>query len=802
MKSLVLLTLLIYVESSLQSLSRLRRTWIIDSITIEEESQGPFPYTVGSIKLDRKYAVEFSLKGQGVDQDPVGVVAIDEYDGTIKVKRKIDREQYPRLDLTFEARNTSNNKVDTRLGVEIKILDINDNAPEFLQKVYKVSLKESDKQGKQVTMVQAVDIDEGKNREFHYSLISQSPDNNNAQFFIDPNTGIISFRGCLDYEVAEQYTIIVEAKDHGEKVQLSSSATVIIDITDENNNKPIEILRIPNNKVKVNERETNVEILRIKVDDKDTPFTSAWRAQYIIERGNENKNFNFTTDPKTNDGVLMVIKPLDYETAKNINFNYKVENEAPYFWCKVKERTPNSLWQLDNYIEPRSGGNNLLIEVQDVNDPPNFVPPINKIHLEENAPVGTLLNTFTARDEDDRLINDFVYSVAKDDANWISINPKTGEIKTIKVLDRESPFVINNTYTAILYAIDNGKPPATGTGTLVINLKDVNDCVPHLNHTHITMCRGNTASMANISIIDEDQEPYSGPFTFTLLNKDQLKNSWRLDSTYGNTVHLIKESRVELGTYVLEMEIADQQGETVKQNLTVIVCDCTGNIPVCTRSMHTGIGFSAIFVILGAALFLLAALLALLVCKFHSPEVQQISGENNCYIINYNQEEKGTDPMLDKLLPVVNEKNGKSNENHIITYKESKQQAQLHSSNNPRNYQVNQNMYANQFNGFLLNATKTVKNPSRTSTYQYNYDVNTLWATNRIFLEKKAHNNDDNSCYEEYQPHQYTEEYESAVGDLDAISIKDPDLTPDDLDELGPKFMTLASILTSTQKKA
>ncbi|KAG2461608.1 CAD26 protein, partial [Polypterus senegalus] len=689
------------------------------------------------IKLDRKYAVEFSLRGQGVDQDPIGLVAIDEYDGTIKVKRKIDREQYPRLDLTFEARNTSNKKVDTRLGVEIKILDINDNAPEFRRKVYNVSLKESDKQGKQVAMVQAEDIDEGKNREFHYSIISQRPESNNAQFFIDSNTGIISFRGCLDYE---------------------------------------------NNKVKINERETNIEILRIKVDDKDTPFTPAWNAKYIIERGNENKNFNFTTDPKTNDGVLMVVKPLDYETAKNINFNYKVENEVPYFWCKVKERTPNSLWQLDNYIEPRSGGNNILIEVQDVNDPPNFVPPINQIHLEENAPVGTLLNTFTARDEDDQLINDFVYSVAKDDANWISINPKTGEIKTTKELDRESPFVINNTYTAILYAIDNGKPPATGTGTLVINLQDVNDCLPRLNHTHITMCQGKTASMANISVIDEDQEPYSGPFTFTLLNKDQLKNKWRLDSSYGYTVHLIKGSEVVLGTYVLEMEIADQQGETVKQNLTVIVCDCTGDIPICSRSMHTGLTFSAIYIILGAALFLLAALLALFVCKFHAPEAEKISEENNCYMINYNHEQKGTDPMLDKLLPGVNEKNGKINENHIIAYKESKQQTHLQSSNIQRNYQ-------------------TIKEKNRTFAYQHNHDVNTLWATNRIFLEKKVYN-DNSNCYEEYQPHQYSEEDESAVGDLDAISIKDPDLTPDDLDELGPKFMALASILTSEPKKA
>lgn len=43
-------------------------------------------------------------------------------------------------------------------------------------------------------------------------------------------------------QVAEKYTITVEAKDHGEKIQLSSSGTVILNVEDGNNHHP-EILR-------------------------------------------------------------------------------------------------------------------------------------------------------------------------------------------------------------------------------------------------------------------------------------------------------------------------------------------------------------------------------------------------------------------------------------------------------------------------------------------------------------------------------------------------------------------------------
>lgn len=50
------------------------------------------------------------------------------------------------MKLHFEAKNQSTGLVDTRLGMEIKIKDVNDNAPKFDHN-YEVSLDESAKQG-------------------------------------------------------------------------------------------------------------------------------------------------------------------------------------------------------------------------------------------------------------------------------------------------------------------------------------------------------------------------------------------------------------------------------------------------------------------------------------------------------------------------------------------------------------------------------------------------------------------------------------------------------------------------------
>lgn len=50
------------------------------------------------------------------------------------------------------------------------------------------------------------------------------------------------------------------------------------------------------------------------------------------------------------------------------------------------------------------------------------------------------------------------YEILDDPANWVTIDKKTGEVKTVKPMDRESPFLNGtDTYTILIGAIDNGK---------------------------------------------------------------------------------------------------------------------------------------------------------------------------------------------------------------------------------------------------------------------------------------------------------------------------------------------------------
>ncbi|KAG1925183.1 cadherin-like protein [Pimephales promelas] len=467
---------------------RQKRAWIMKSFTIEEENPGPFPYILGKIELERSYSVRYVLKGQGVDLEPTGILNIDK-EGYVLVYGKVDFEGFKVLKLIFEAINYSNTEVDTRLGVNIKILDINDHAPEFQQTVYQVTVNESEPQGKEVLTVLASDEDDSStnNGTFDLTIKSFTPKTDNVEFYIQQQKGqkygTIYFRGCLDYEKAQTYTILVEAKDKGEKIELSSTSTVIINILDGNNNLPGFSGKTGSGKVK--ERETGVEVLRLQVTDKDTRGSKAWKAKYTIH-GDKKEQFKIETDPNTNEGILTVVK---------------VKKQVP----KLNNSTfqHNSTWELDKI--PQNSGtsvenlyNTITVTIYvDVNDPPVFTPSVKHVHIMENIAAGTSLTTFTAKDMDGSHINTFKFVKGEDIDGWITVDAKTGLVSTNKILDRESPFGINGTYRATLYAVDDGVPPLTGTGTLFIHLNDENDNVPMLEVNTVNVCLDTEPTVAN-----------------------------------------------------------------------------------------------------------------------------------------------------------------------------------------------------------------------------------------------------------------------------------------------------------------
>lgn len=816
--------LLVYYLSSTtcsELLSRHRRSWIIDSFTIEEEHPGPYPYKLGKVNVKRDIQVHFELFGEGVDEEPKGVLSIDKESGIVYVHRAVDYEERTLLKLRFEARKTDLS-TDTMLGIEVSILDINDNPPRFQRDLYEIEIAEEEAQGSHILTVMAFDRDQSgtPNSTFHYEIKSVSPNPSDTEFFIE-ESGKISFKGCLDHEVAEMFTVLVEAKDHGEVVSLSSSTTVVIHVQDGNNHLPTISGLTGSGKVKENEVGTSP--LRLHVTDKDTPNSPAWRARYTIQ-GDKAGHFKIETDPETNDAILTVVKPLDFEEDAQMQLTVSVENEVPYFSCKVKERTSSGLWKVDTSTADGPGAGlphsvKVLIEVEDTNDSPAFSVMVKEVMLEENSPTGTWVEKVTAVDPDSSHARDFVYKVGSDPAGWVTVDPNTGDITTVKTPDRESPHVVDGIYTILLTAVDNGDPPMTGTATLNIHVIDQNDNVPQPLIDNVDMCESDSLTTTNITAFDPDQNPYGGPFSFELLG--DVKGKWKLNPSYGYTAGLVKEPSVYAGPHTIDLKISDMQGEFGVYKISVTVCDCSVT-PNCRshRDTTTKVASGALGIMLASLLLLLVLLLLAISisCKeeFTTLQTGDSSGES---LLASNIETPGTDCKIPNSVVSVSTDKTHPDPSDWQSQRYGMQYQQVPTMNMEQNhfyqqyenymreklsYQSRENWDQSHWHSLITNGFHDTHQIDDFSTKSFLYERHSRYAT-EASLQALLHRrltalSETEDDLLDYQPHLYADE-----GDYDSILELEKILIPDDvsfqntLKDLGPKFNQLASICNPLQ---
>ncbi|KAA0706783.1 Cadherin-like protein 26 [Triplophysa tibetana] len=621
------------------------------------------------------------------------------------------------------------------------------------------------------------DLENTPNSQFNMTLASQEPALPKIVLqTLTSSTTLyqLSLMGCFDYDKAKQYKVLVIAKDQGTP-SLSSTATVNLDIEDSNTYPPIFTAAKYNTEVM--EMEFNKEILRMGVTDKDTPNTPASRAVFTILKGNEEGNYKIETDPKTNEGVLYVIKGKDFEKTEITELEISVKNEEKLFKCVDGMPVTN--------FNPPANSVKVEVKVIDVNDPPVFKKDVEMIYRPENTSPGDLLFTPEVKDEDSDVANmRFELDTETDPAKWVNVDPKSGKITTVKKMDRESSHVINDTYTVVIYAIDDGEPQGTGTCTVVIYLGDMNDNAPYLLTKTAVLC-GNTVDRVNVETADIDKPPFAGPFSFSLMGEKELEDLWKFDPTTGHSTSLIRLKRLPHGNYSIPLKIQDQQGLAAEEVFNVVVCDCEGE-NVCrgrqgwsSRLDSAGIGL----IFTGILLFALLLLLSLR-CENGSKTFQHIplnmQYEGNQTLMKYNEEGGGT---VNKAKYMI----------------DGFRKSEHGSLSSPIRYSSNR--FNDTSNGRGVMSMSGVSHLSR--SYSSRSDKHLAEYIDRRLLGLP----EDLSDYPEDLPCQY--ECEGKESDCESLAISqftDSDFGDklDFLQDLGPKFNTLSGICqqSMTRKNA
>ncbi|XP_010892326.1 cadherin-13 isoform X1 [Esox lucius] len=567
---------------------RSKRALFAPRMHVSENMEPPFPKVIGTL-IVMSQGMEanhiFHMTGVGADQDPKGVFTIDRRTGEVSVSQELDREAISSYSLEVSVTDINGRLIEGPVRLQVDVNDQNDNRPIFKETRYAGEVLEGSPTGSLVMTMTAEDADDPRlqNAVLRYNIVRQSPDKPSPNmFYINPESGnivtVIS-PTLLDRETlpTTQYELEIVAQDmKGRDVGLTGTATATITITDKNDHAPEFTHSLFS--ASVDEGSTGV-VVNLTVDDRDDPATGAWRAIYSIINGDPTQSFEIHTNPDNNEGMLSLIKPLDYESLVFHTLLIKVENE-------------------DRLVPDVGYGSSstatVHITVQDVNEGPVFFPDPLQVTKMENVPLGSFVASLNATDPDVLQSQSIRFAVLRDPANWLSVNPVRGTVNTSANLDRESVYVHDNKYTAIFMATDNGSPPATGTGTLVIHLEDYNDNAPYVHPSVVRVCEDAKDSVVIVGGRDRDVHPNAGPFKIELGKQPGLEKTWKVFRVNNTHAQIMLLQSMKRANYQLPLVVTDS-GMPPLSNSTEIkvqVCtckknrmDCNGASSLCSNLM-------------------------------------------------------------------------------------------------------------------------------------------------------------------------------------------------------------------------
>uniref|UniRef100_A0A4W4GND7 Cadherin domain-containing protein n=2 Tax=Electrophorus electricus TaxID=8005 RepID=A0A4W4GND7_ELEEL len=613
-------------------LIRAKRGWVWNQMFVLEEFSGPDPILVGRLHTDLDVGnknIRYVLAGEGAGT----IFAINDKTGDIHAMKRLDREEKAEYTLTAQVINRDTNEpLEPPSEFIIKVQDINDNPPQFIEGPYQGSVPEMSPVGTSVTRVTATDADDpvyGNSAKLVYSILEGQP-----YFSIDQNSAVIKVAlAGMDRELREEYLVVIQAKDMGGHMGgLSGTTTVTITLTDINDNPP---------KFSKGSYEFTIpEDLgigkpggRVKANDRDIGENA--RSTYSIVGGDERDVFQIITDSPTQEGILSLKKPLDFESKKFYNLTVVATN--------VRSSTTGVPF-LDQAV--------VKVVVEDADEPPVFTESMYVFEVHENAPITTVIGTVAARDQD-AMRSLIRYSIDRhtDLERQFNIHVEDGKITLAKPLDRETDTWHNITVTAT--EIRNHSQ--ISRAIVAIRVLDINDNAPEFPAEYEAyLCENGKPGQViqTISAVDKDNPVQGHTFHYRM---EILSNpNFTIKNNLDNSISILAKHdsfrRQKQEFYLLPIVVTDDGDPPMSSTntLTIRVCGCSkdGVVQSCNPEafvLPIGLSMGALIAILACIILLLVIVVLFVTLRRHKNEPLIIKDDEDVRenIIRYDDEGGG-----------------------------------------------------------------------------------------------------------------------------------------------------------------
>uniref|UniRef100_A0A8C6P6D0 Protocadherin related 15 n=1 Tax=Nothobranchius furzeri TaxID=105023 RepID=A0A8C6P6D0_NOTFU len=328
--------------------------------------------------------------------------------------------------------------------VYIEILPPNNQSPpRFPRQQYNLEISEAMRTGATLLNLQAEDREDDL---IAYTIQSGDFKGN---FELLQNSGYLILHSPLDRETVDYYTLVVTASDGHPNG--TSTAMVNIVVTDVNDNDPTFDPSLTVN-LTVIEEQSHAYVGQVKATDPDLGANGQVHYRLV------NHQTLFTINAS---GSIWTSVPLDRE-------------ERGHYFLIVEAS--------DGAVDPRRSLLTLSITVLDVDDnSPIFSKQSYNINLPENSPKNTVILQFKATDAD--LISNLTYRIRAEGLDpeilqLFHIDPVTGQLSVLKVLDYEALNESWHTYTFTVEALDTKGTMPPGLASVTVRILDMNDFSP------------------------------------------------------------------------------------------------------------------------------------------------------------------------------------------------------------------------------------------------------------------------------------------------------------------------------------
>ncbi|NXL14630.1 PCDB8 protein, partial [Setophaga kirtlandii] len=404
---------------------------------------------------------------------------LNQHTGDLVVTEQMDREELcgqsepclVRFEVLLESPLQS-------FRAEVRLTDINDHAPVFLNKEIILKMPESAVPGTRFLLESAHDPDVGNNSLQHYNISSneyflvytrrRSDGRKYAELVLDR---------ALDREQQAEVTFSITAVDGGNPPRFGTALIRVV-VLDINDNIPVFTQTLYKVSVMENSSEDTIVVV---VSASDLDEGTNGEIVYSIVQNSEENLQTFKINPET--GQILLKKPLDYEEKKS----YEID------------------------VQATDGGGlsthcNVEVQVKDVNDnAPEVIITSLTSTLSEAVPPDTVVALFNVRDRDSGDNGRTTCELTGEQPFRITVLAADAyALVTSETLDREQVAEYNVT----VRARDEGSPALSASKTLLVRLLDVNDNAPTFSQAIYTMVMSENEpagrSLGRLSATDPD----------------------------------------------------------------------------------------------------------------------------------------------------------------------------------------------------------------------------------------------------------------------------------------------------------